>query len=266
MSPSDREWFAETYDDTVEPAPYLLGPLSGREDAIQLIRVGSTLLSAAIDDLIPLAPIRQNPQRQYFLSGTQPDTVGYHGEWLPDLLAVDAAALERMNEWLGKFTSYRCEIKRVGPTVPDMVLVQLLDTSRDPALPVTIADVGYGLSQIVPLLAQCCAAKDKVITVEQPEVHVHPRLQAELAEFLASSMRTNNNQFVVETHSEHTVLRLQRLIRRGDLTPEDVAVLYASRGPNGTNVQRLRLDAKGEFLDPWPDGFFPERIDELLGD
>jgi predicted ATPase len=73
----------------------------------------------------------------------------------------------------------------------------------------------------------------------------------------------DGNQFIVETHSEHMVLRLQKLVRTKKLRPEDVAILYVSRGENGSTVKRLRMDEDGDFIDRWPDGFFTERLKEF---
>ena len=67
----------------------------------------------------------------------------------------------------------------------------------------------------------------------------------------------------METHSEHLILRLQRLVREKKIKPEDVSVIYVSRGPEGAKSERLRLDEEGDFIDEWPDGFFPERLREL---
>ena len=103
-----------------------------------------------------------------------------------------------------------------------------------------------------------------IISIEQPEVHVHPKLQADLGDLLAHAIKEpRNNQFIVETHSEHLILRLQRLVRKGELKPEDVSVIYVSRRPEGAKSERLHLDEDGDFIDDWPNGFFPERLKEL---
>ena len=68
---------------------------------------------------------------------------------------------------------------------------------------------------------------------------------------------------LIETHSEHLVLRIQKLVREDKLRPEDVAVLFVSRGAEGSTIKRLALDEDGDFVDEWPGGFFPERLREL---
>ena len=115
----------------------------------------------------------------------------------------------------------------------------------------------YGISQLLPFVVQSLASEGRIISIEQPEVHVHPKLQADLGELLADAIQEPHfNHFIVETHSEHLILRLQRLVRKKLLKPEDVSVIYVSRGPEGAKVQRLRLDEDGDFIDDWPGGFF----------
>ena len=93
---------------------------------------------------------------------------------------------------------------------------------------------------------------------------MHPKLQADLGDLLAEAIKEpRQNRFIIETHSEHLILRLQRLIRKKLLEPEDVSVIYVSRGPDGAKAERLHLDEDGDFIDEWPSGFFLERLREL---
>jgi len=100
-------------------------------------------------------------------------------------------------------------------------------------------------------------------------------LQAELGDvFIESALGENKNTFLLETHSEHLILRILRRIRettRGKLpegmvgiTPDDVAVLYVEPGNDGATVRELRIDSQGRFIDDWPNGFFEDRLDELI--
>jgi len=110
--------------------------------------------------------------------------------------------------------------------------------------------------------------------IEQPELHAHPKLQAELADVLIESALSphHENSFLLETHSEHLILRLLRRIRSKKpvfsekrLNPKDLCVLYV--GPDGggpTKVVRFEVDENGDFDRPWPGGFFEERLPELL--
>jgi len=172
-----------------------------------------------------------------------------------------------VNEWLEKFgVDYSIDVRTVkDPDVEDVFTLRLTDKRTQ--VTVSPLDVGFGISQILPIVVQSLFAKGRVICVEQPEIHLHPRLQAEFGSLLAHAIRSKRpNQFIIETHSEHLILRLQRLIRNGTLKPEDVAVVHVRKTEAGSAATELRLDEQGEFIDRWPEGFFEEDFAERFGD
>lgn len=127
-----------------------------------------------------------------------------------------------------------------------------------------LGEVGFGLSQILPTLGECVSRRNALICIQQPEEHLHPRLQAEVGEAIAGIIKDPelNNQLVVESHSETLILRIMKLVRQHRLTPEDVAVIYVHNTGDGCEAFELRLDEDGTFLDPWPEGFFEEGFRE----
>ena len=148
---------------------------------------------------------------------------------------------------------------------------------RDKRTETTVShrDVGIGISQVLPVLASAYANKDSIIAIEQPEIHLHPGLQAELGDvFIESALGENKNTFIIETHSEHIILRLLRRIRETaegtledgicPIAPSDIAVVYAQPTPKGAILKELRVTEEGEFRDSWPEGFFTERAKELF--
>lgn len=224
------------------------------------------MLDDALESLYPMGPYRRPPQRWYLFTGTSPRDVGYSGNLLPDLLYRRPELVHEANEWLDKLEiGYRIKVQSVGVRSRDLFEVRLTDKRRGREIDVALSDVGFGVSQILPFIVQSLAGERQTITIEQPEVHIHPRLQADLGDLLAATIQAPRlHRFIIETHSEHLVLRMQRLVRDGRLQPDDVSIIYVRRGSDGSHAQRLRLDANGDFLDDWPGGFFPERLREII--
>lgn len=167
-------------------------------------------------------------------------------------------------EWVQRIVEARREI------IQDLVLIDKRSNT-----PVSHRDVGVGVSQVLPVLVSAYASTGKLIAIEQPEIHLHPALQAELGDvFLESALGESGNRFLIETHSEHLILRILRRIRETSedelppnatpVKPEDVAVLYVQPGPEGAEIIELPITADGEFERRWPDGFFAERAKELF--
>ena len=151
--------------------------------------------------------------------------------------------------------------------------IQLVTTTgRD--LQVRTSDIGTGISQIFPVVVAALDPDRPPITaIEQPELHVHPRLQVELGDLFAEQA-AGGGVFLIETHSEHLILRLLRRIEetgsselpagKPALKPDQVSVVYVEQVGGEVRATRLRIDETGEFIDRWPQGFFDERADELF--
>lgn len=142
----------------------------------------------------------------------------------------------------------------------------------------TFTEVGAGYTQVIPLLVHLI--DKEYLIFKQPELHLHPRLQSRVADCFVETIfneRTENSPKVriVETHSEHFVLRLLRRLRESSydeifhssltLYPADVAFVYFQPTKNGTLIHHIEVLASGEFVEGWPDGFFDERDEDLWG-
>jgi hypothetical protein len=137
---------------------------------------------------------------------------------------------------------------------------------------VTAGDIGVGVSQLLPLVVAGVVVENGLVACEQPELHVHPRVQVAIGDLLLQAAGEKN--FLIETHSEHIILRLLRRVRETSenslpsnmepVHPEDISIVYLEPSDDGVSVRRIQIDEDGEFKSRWPQGFFPERREELL--
>ena len=182
-------------------------------------------------------------------------------EELVTMASDDEALSERWAEELVKVRSEELQ---------DLILID-----KRTGTPVSHRDVGIGVSQVLPVLVSAYASKNKLLAIEQPEIHLHPALQAELGDvFLESALGDSGNTFLIETHSEHLILRILRRIRETSdaelppgvpaVCPENVAVLYIQPKRDGVDVLHIPITPDGEFECAWPNGFFAERAEELF--
>lgn len=246
------------------------------------------ILASAVDRVSYLGPLRKAPNRFELLDRSSGlSGVGKQGEYSFSVLKRDETLLSRVNRSLREHleSPYALELPvwpdESGGDVRDLLPVSIVPILRHTAsdVAISIADAGFGLSQLLPFLIEMHSREDTLICIEQPELHLHPRLQSRMAETLLNSLQSaNKNRFLIETHSEHLLLRLQRMIREQRLRSKDVSLLYVdnqvveydehgevvrSGSALASQIVEIRLDKYGDMIDPWPGGFFDERLEEL---
>jgi len=173
-------------------------------------------------------------------------------------------ALDDFGKASGLFS--KVEVRRLGKSESDPFQLQvLIDGST-----VNLVDVGYGVSQILPILVDCIRGDQKgTFLLQQPEVHLHPKAQAELGSFLGFLAREHGKRFLVETHSDYLVDRIRMDIRdrRNGLRPEDVSLLYFERQAGNVQIHQLVLDEFGNIKNAPPGyrSFFLEEERRFLG-
>ena len=228
-----------------------------------------------LEDITYLGPLRSAPERLYRLLGEDDATdgiTGIQGEFSANVLYRSEEVLGAVNDWFAAFDiPYDIDVVKLGemPLSGEYITIALTDKRTNTQ--VTLADVGYGINQILPVIIEGIASEEgSILCVEQPEIHLHPRLQANIADLMIDTIadeRGKRKQWIVETHSELLITRLQRRIREGKIKPEDISVLYVD--PNvesveGSAIKVLRLGEDSYFKDPWPDGFFADALNEEL--
>ena len=233
----------------------------------------TTDISQVYNDLLKsityLGPLRSYPERLYTISGRGRESTGIRGEFTPHILYYSSDIQTKVNQWFESFEiPYDLKISEFGDVqlAGKYVSIALIDKNTN--TPVTLADVGFGINQLLPIITEGLTPEaNEIICVEQPEIHLHPRLQANIADLMIDTIRDEEGkrkQWIVETHSELLIRRIQRRIREGTLTPNDVSVLYVDPGDDGSKIEVLELDEDGDFIDEWPHGFFDEGFNELM--
>ena len=226
-----------------------------------------------------LGPLREYPRRSYIWSGERPQDVGLSGEEaIPALLAARAEGLtsprlvkvrrshkpieHRILEWLQEMElidSYSLE-----PIAENRRDYEFRVKKNRNSSEVLITDVGFGVSQLLPVLVLCYYVPEySTIILEQPEIHLHPKVQADLADVLIDVVKNRNVQIILESHSEHLLNRLQRRIAEEKLSVEDTAFYFCQINDGTSEIERLRVDEYGNISN-WPQDFFGDDIGDLV--
>lgn len=216
-----------------------------------------------------LAPVRSRPQRTYDPIRDRPSPEGEH---IPALLSRLQAQGGRQWEILS--TSLR-DFGRESGLFSDLSIRSLGKEQQGEPFQIQVGiagqpgtrnllDVGYGVSQVLPILVESALGpKGRMLLVQQPEVHLHPQAQAALGSFLATSAGTGAARYVVETHSDYIVDRVAMAIRdpKHPLAPNDVSLLFFEAEESGVRVHTLKFSETGDVVDP-PPGYRRFFLDE----
>lgn len=216
-----------------------------------------------------LGPLRDYPRRTYLWGGESPKDVGQRGEFAVSALLASRAkekittVEERVAEWLrdlGLIYEFRLQ-----PIAENRQDYEVRVRRSKGASEVLITDVGFGVSQILPVLVLCYYVPvGSTIILEQPEIHLHPSVQAGLADVFIDAIKTRNVQIILESHSEHLLRRLQRRIAEEQLSNEDAALYFCQTDDEGVSqLKTLQLDEFGNIHN-WPEGFFGNELGELV--
>jgi len=227
-----------------------------------------------------LGPLRIKPQRLYTWSGSEPDSVGFSGE--NTIYSILAAQNRMLNMGVNKRKKIFSEIIAekllemdliddftLSPIAEDRQAYEVKVRAKGSIDMVDLPDVGFGISQVLPVLVQLFyAPSNSIIIMEQPEIHLHPKAQALLADVMIDAIKARENgkdrkiQLIVETHSEHFLRRLQRRIAEDVISSDQVAPYFANTAVNPTSLDVLQIDMFGNITN-WPKDFFGDEMGDI---
>lgn len=238
-------------------------------------------LERVLKSVFYVGPLRDYPKRLYLWSGEVPDHVGVKGDraveailaaqnrkfnWkprqrtrpLPELVAERLEAMDLIHDF---------QVKQLGQHRKEYEV--LVRTS--PKLPeVKLTDVGFGVSQVLPVIVECLyVPRRSIVIFEQPEIHLHPRVQADLADLFVDAIRAREDavardcQFIIESHSEHFLRRLQRRIAEQELSNSDAALYFVYTRGAEARIEQLDVDLFGNIKN-WPENFFGDEMADLV--
>ena len=251
-----------------------------------------------------IGPIREIPSRNYEPKRFKDETRWANGLGAWDTLYTSKPNfLKDVNKWMTILKAgYTIHFKEYKVLSSDSPLMLYIDQGRvyddvdlkyeieklpnkkslyllenDKYIELLPYDIGVGVSQLIPVIVGAIEQSSSILSIEQPELHVHPAIQVNLGDLFISQIQNKNCIYLLETHSEHLMLRLLRRIKETfmakksnstkpvyELNPDDLSVIYVEQQKDGIEVQPLKVDERGRFEDKWPKGFFEERHEELF--
>ena len=222
-----------------------------------------------------LGPTRVDPRRRYNWSGDHPRHIRQWGNQTIDaLLSARVRKLktrheegeipieERVSYWLQEMElahSFSLDWTSQGSKEYE---VRIQKTSASP--PVTLVDMGYGLSQFLPVLVLCYYTPvGSTLILEQPGIHLHPKVQSQLADLLIEVVTERKLQVLIESHSEHLLNRLQRRIAEEKISVDKTALYFCRNDEGVSEIDELDMDEFGNITN-WPENFFGDEMGDLF--
>ena len=232
-----------------------------------------------MDSLYYLGPLREHPQRDYNWSGSSPADVGRRGELTMDaILAATRDGEERRLKRAGPgvrkkpFQEIIAHWLRVLRLTKEFQLEEIAQGTNlyraivktsPSSVSTALTDVGFGVSQVLPALVLLYYVPEgSTVLMEQPEIHLHPAVQSDLADIMLNVASVRNVQIVVESHSEHLMRRLQRRVAEGKVPSDDVKLYFVSSHRGSAVASDLALNKWGE-IENWPENFFGDEMGEI---
>ena len=213
-----------------------------------------------------LGPLREPLQKKVYRAGTEAADIGQRGEYaLPILLAPpNEPVKEKVTEWLCELALLDSFIVRPFGDGDQIWSNEVWVRHTPGAASVLLVDVGFGVSQILPVLTLCAYVPEgSTLILEQPEIHLHPKAQSGLADVFIDVIKSRNVQIILESHSEHLLRRLQRRIAEEAIQLEQAALYFINKPGGHSEICRLELTPFGSIKN-WPPDFFGDKLEDLM--
>jgi predicted ATPase len=217
-----------------------------------------------------IGPVRERLHRYNEIEGALPYSVGPNGKFAPEIFRRMARPeKEKVVEWIRRFNiGSDIKIEKNG----DDMFALMIASEKEQSRYYNVADTGFGVSQVLPLIMQAVAsdasgpaAVTKITIAEQPEIHLNPMLQSTLADLFVEIASREDQRVIVETHSEHLVLRLRRLIAEKRISSSDVGLLFVEQHRRESKIREVPISDLGHIEgDDWPNGFFESSLQESI--
>lgn len=234
-----------------------------------------TAYEKQLDKIFYLGPLRQYPQRDYLWTRSRPTDVGQRGEKAIDAILAATEAKETRNlKPKAKHMSFQ---EMIAYWLKEMGLIEEFKVeeigsnsnrwqahvkTRKNGSHVLLTDVGFGISQVLPVVTLLqYVPNGATVILEQPEIHLHPLAQSALADVIIQAATHRNVQVILESHSEHLLLRLQRRIAECAISSDDVNLYFCDAHGDRSELTRLEVDLLGN-IENWPDKFMGDAFNE----
>ena len=257
-------------DESMQKLMSFLQKVEGRVDEGLFLRRGLAHQLIGHERIYSLGPVRSKPKRTHDPLRSDEDPEGSDVPvLLMNLSKQNPREWEKLKQQLlgfgkssGLFTDIT--VRKLGDSINDPFQLQF----RVKGPKANLIDVGYGVSQILPILVRIFwSGIDTTFLLQQPEVHLHPKAQAELSSLLIDRAMTQHQNFVIETHSDHMVDRARIEIMNGTIEPEDVSLVFMEPSGNQVKVHNITFDKQANLIgvpDSYRD-FFLRESGSLLG-